>query len=63
MDKGGSSDADIRTFDAKNFEFSKFMVCSHGQRGFERVRTFFGQGFNFSRFSADVFYGRPLRLF
>jgi len=33
-------------FDAKTFDFSKFMVCPHGQggRGVEPVRTFFGQG-------------------
>jgi len=42
------------------------MVCPLGQggRGVEQVRTFFGQGegVNFSWFSADVFYGRPLIL-
>jgi len=30
-------------------------------RGFKSVRTFCGQGeVNFSRFNADIFYGRPL---
>jgi len=31
-------------FCAKKQDFSKFMVCSHGQGGVESVRTFFGQG-------------------
>jgi len=31
-DKGDSSDAGVRIFcGVKNFEFSKFTVCSHGQ--------------------------------
>jgi len=53
-------------FGAKNFDFSKFLVCPHGQGkdGVEPVRTFFrqGEGVNFSRFCADVFYGRPLKF-
>jgi len=38
------------------------MVCPHGQGGVKPVRTFFGQeggGVKFSRFCADVLYGRP----
>jgi len=33
-------------FGAKTLDFSKFMVCPHGQevRGIEPVRTFCGQG-------------------
>jgi len=31
-------------FGVKNKNFSKFMVCPHGQGGVEPVRTFFGQG-------------------
>jgi len=67
-DKGVSSDADVRTiWCKKTLDFSKFMVCPHGQggRGVKPVRTFFGQGergVNFSRFWKDVFYGRPLML-
>jgi len=54
-------------FDAKNFVFSKFMVCQRGQmgRGVEPVLTFFGQGgkgVNFSRLCADVLYGRVRSL-
>jgi len=49
-DKGGSLDADVRTFWCKKTsDSSKFMVCPHEQGGGERslsqpVRTFFGQG-------------------
>jgi len=41
------------------------MVCPHGQRGVEPVWTFCGHrgGVNFSRFCADVFYGRHLTAF
>jgi len=51
VDKGGSSDADARTFPCKKTsDFSKFMVFA---------RTSGGEGvINFSRFCADVFYGR-----
>jgi len=45
--EGGSSDADVRTEEEqKTSDFSKFLVCLHGQegRGLEPVRTFFGQG-------------------
>jgi len=36
-DKGrrGSTDADVRTFWRKNFGFSIFMLCPHGQGGGE----------------------------
>jgi len=54
-------------FGEKNFVFFlKLMVCPHGQgkgKGVESVRIFFGQEekvVNFSRFCADVLYGRPL---
>jgi len=40
----GSSDADIRIFGAKTLNFSKFMVCPHGQ-GRKEI--------NFSRFFMD----------
>jgi len=40
------------TFFAKTLEFSKFMVCLHGR----------GRESQFSRFCADVFYGRPLTV-
>jgi len=44
MERGGSSDADGRTFWCnKTPDFSKFMVCPHGQGEVESVRTFFGQ--------------------
>jgi len=44
--------------------FEIYVMCTHGKagRGFKAVRTFFRRGFNFSRFCADVFYGRPLFL-
>jgi len=29
----GSSDADVHTFWCKTSDFSKFMVCPHGQEG------------------------------
>jgi len=50
-------------FWAKTSDFSKFIVCPHGQRGreVEPVRTFFGQGgreINFLRFCENVLYGR-----
>jgi len=53
-------------FGAKHLEFFKIYGVSARTReeGFEAVRTFFGQGgregVNFSRFCADIFYGRPL---
>jgi len=65
--QGGRGFHQIRTsalFDAKNFRFFEFMVCPHrqGRKGVEPVRTFCEQGrrVNFSRFCADVLYGRSL---
>jgi len=50
----------------KTSEFSKFMVCQHGQggRGLSQCEHFSdkGEGVNFSRFCADVLYERPLQL-
>jgi len=43
----------------KTLEFSKFMVCPHGQEGIEPVRTFFGQE-GVGQFFA-ILCGRPLR--
>jgi len=48
----------------ENFGFFKiYGESSRTGRGFEPVRTFFGQGggVNFLGFCADVFYGRPLK--
>jgi len=49
-------------FGAKNFEFSKFIVCPHGQRGRGRASAdiFRTREVNFSRFCVNVFYGHPL---
>jgi len=41
-------------FGAKTLDFSKFMVCPHS------ARTRAEGEVNFSRFCADVFYGRPI---
>jgi len=54
-------------FCAKTACFSKFMVCPHGKGvgRVELVRTFCiqeGEGVNFSRFCADVFYGWSLSI-
>jgi len=53
-------------FGAKTPDFSKFMVCSHGQgeRWLSQCGHFSDKGerVNFSRFSADVLYGRPLKV-
>jgi len=40
-------------------DFSKFMVWPHGQGELSQCRHF-ADRVNFSRFCADVFYGRPL---
>jgi len=61
--RGGS--IQMRTsalFGAKNFGFFEIYGVSARARGVEPVRTFFGhgEGVNFSRFYADVFYGRPV---
>jgi len=63
-DKVGSSDAKSAFWLHKSSDFSKFMVCPHGQGGreVEPMRTFCGQrgrGIIFSRFCADIFYGGP----
>jgi len=54
-------------FGAKNIKFFEIYSVSARQRGegVEPVRTFYGQGgsgVNFSRFFADVLYGRPRTL-
>jgi len=44
----------------KSSNFSKFMVCPHGQRELSQCGHFSDKGgerVNFSRFCADVFYG------
>jgi len=67
-DEGGSSDADVRTFLAqKNLGVFEIYVVSTrtGVGTVEPVRTFCGQGRRgviFSRFCADVFFGRPLSI-
>jgi len=43
---GGSSDVDVRTFCQKASDFSKFMVCPHGQ----------GEGVK--KTSEDIFWTR-----
>jgi len=55
-------------FGAKYYGFFEIYNVSARTRGggrVEPVRTFFGQrgGINFSRFCANVFYGRPLMNF
>jgi len=60
-ERGGSSDADVRTFLRKKLRIFRNLWCF--LRKFkEPVRTFCGQGrgVNFLRFCADAFYGRPL---
>jgi len=48
-------------FVAKNFGFFEIYGVSARTREVEPVRAFFGQeGVSFSRYCADVFYGRPL---
>jgi len=47
-------------FGAKTLDFSKFMVCPHGQRGLSQYRHLADKGVNFSQFCADVLYERPL---
>jgi len=63
---GCPSDANIRTFGAKTFGFFEIYGVSSRTRGegIKPVRTFCGQGegVNFSRFCADIFYGRPQSL-
>jgi len=52
-------------FGTKTPDFSKFMVCPHGQEregwsNADILRTR-GKGINFSQFCTNVFYRRPLR--
>jgi len=47
-------------FVEKTSDFSKFMVCSHGHSDRVLSQCRKGEGVNFSRFCADVFYGRSL---
>jgi len=45
-------------FGAKTSEFSKFMVCPHGQggeSGLSQCRNFANKEVNFSRYCTDVF--------
>jgi len=48
-------------------DFSKFMVCPHGQREVELVRTFFGQGGKEFQFFANlcgrILWTAPYRMF
>jgi len=65
-DKGGSSDADVRTSWHKKLRIFRIDGVSARARRVELVpadilRTK-GEGVNFSRFCADVFYRRPLIL-
>jgi len=53
-------------FDAKTLNFSKFMVCLHGQVTdiFDGHEHFTDKGCQiFLRFCTDVLYGRPLAYF
>jgi len=49
-------------FGRKTSNFSKFMMCPHGQRELSHCGHFSdnGGGVHFSRFYADAFYGRPI---
>jgi len=54
--QGGSLDEDVRIFWCK-----KLQIFVSARKGREEVeRTFKNMGINFSRFFADVFYGRSL---
>jgi len=46
-------------FGAKTLDFSKFIVCPHGQEGSELGRSR-GKGSIFRDFFANVFYGQSL---
>jgi len=63
-DKGALQMWTSELFGAKILEFSKFMVCPHGQvGGVEPVWIFFGQRgeeVNFSRFFAASFMENPI---
>jgi len=60
---GVSSDADVRTFWCKNFGSFEIYGVSARTRELSQCGHFsnkVGGGVNFSRFCADIFYGRPL---
>jgi len=60
-DKGGASDADVRTFWRKNFGFLKMYGMSartRWGRASADILWTSGREINFSQFCADVFYGR-----
>jgi len=63
--KEDSSDADVRTFWCKKLRIFQNLWCvrTDSARKVEQLRTFCGQRgrrVKFSRFRADIFYGRPL---
>jgi len=59
--RGGSSDADVLTFWLKNIRFFEIYGASARtkERGLSQCGHFSDKGVNFSRFCANVFYGRP----
>jgi len=59
--QGGSSDVDSAYFGAKTSDFSKFMVCPHGQERLSQC-DIFRKRVEGCQFFADVFNGRPLTL-
>jgi len=64
---GGSSDADVRTFWYKNLRIFRNLWCVRTDKGGGRLSKCGhfankGEGVNFSRFCADVIYGRPLSV-
>jgi len=65
--QGGSSDADVSTFWCKKLRRFRNLQCVRTDKGegVELVRTFCRrgrEGINFTRFCADIFYGRPLMV-
>jgi len=60
-DNGGSLDADFRTFWHKNLRNLWYVRMKKGGGGLSSADIFRkgGRGVNFSRYYADVFYGRP----
>jgi len=60
----GSSNADVRIFWCKKHAIFQILWCVRTDKGVEPVRIFCGQGggVTFSRFCANVFYGRPLTV-
>jgi len=68
VEQGGedSLDPDVLTFGAKEFGFSKFLVCLHGQQRWERIRSpasFFGSGFEFLGKTRFGMNGMMYRMF